>query len=140
MALRDLCIGRTQDSGDGVAHQSLWSSLVWEPYSTGSKKVRRRIFTAKAYWREGVNHPSRFRVEGERCGPDGSRQAGILADALNPSAPLGTLIGKIGGSPADKSTSSFVAGTGFLAGTRYLLHDRDSKYCASFRQLICSRL
>jgi transposase InsO family protein len=26
--------------------------------------------------------------------------------------------------------------TGFLTGTRYLLHDRDSKYCASFRQLI----
>ena len=27
-------------------------------------------------------------------------------------------------------------GTGFLANCRYLLHDRDSKYCASFRQLI----
>lgn len=26
--------------------------------------------------------------------------------------------------------------TGFLVGKRYLLHDRDSKYCASFRQLI----
>jgi transposase InsO family protein len=27
-------------------------------------------------------------------------------------------------------------GTGFLANCRYLLHDRDSKYCASFRGLI----
>ena len=27
-------------------------------------------------------------------------------------------------------------GTGFLAHCRYLLHDRDSKYCASFRELI----
>jgi putative transposase len=27
-------------------------------------------------------------------------------------------------------------GTGFLANSRYLLHDRDSKYCASFCQLI----
>jgi putative transposase len=27
-------------------------------------------------------------------------------------------------------------GTGFLTNYRYLLHDRDSKYCASFRQLI----
>lgn len=26
--------------------------------------------------------------------------------------------------------------TGFLANRRYLLHDRDSKYCPSFRQLI----
>ena len=26
--------------------------------------------------------------------------------------------------------------TGFLVGQRYLLHDRDSKYCPSFRQLI----
>jgi hypothetical protein len=29
-----------------------------------------------------------------------------------------------------------VEGTGFLANCRYLLHDRDSKYCASFRGLI----
>jgi len=27
-------------------------------------------------------------------------------------------------------------GTGFLTKHRYLLHDRDSKYCVSFRQLI----
>jgi hypothetical protein len=27
-------------------------------------------------------------------------------------------------------------GTGFLAHWRYVLHDRDSKYCPSFRQLI----
>jgi putative transposase len=27
-------------------------------------------------------------------------------------------------------------GTGFLANCRYLLHDRDSKYCTSFRELI----
>ena len=27
-------------------------------------------------------------------------------------------------------------GTGFLTNCRYLLHDRDSKYCVSFRQLI----
>jgi hypothetical protein len=36
------------------------------------------------------------------CGPDGSRAAGFAADALNASALLGTLIGKIGGSAADK--------------------------------------
>src|SRR5215831_19577351 len=27
-------------------------------------------------------------------------------------------------------------GTGFLGNCRYLLHDRDTKYCASFRGLI----
>jgi hypothetical protein len=27
-------------------------------------------------------------------------------------------------------------GSGFLEGKRYLLHDRDSKYCTSFRELI----
>ena len=29
-------------------------------------------------------------------------------------------------------------GTGFLTNCRYLLHDRDSKYCASFRELIAA--
>ena len=29
-------------------------------------------------------------------------------------------------------------GTGFLASCRYLLHDRDSKYCASFRELLAA--
>jgi integrase-like protein len=29
-------------------------------------------------------------------------------------------------------------GTGFLANCRYLLHDRDSKYCPSFRHLIAA--
>ncbi|MGA2736729.1 MAG: hypothetical protein ABSG65_04685 [Bryobacteraceae bacterium] len=48
------------------------------------------------------------------CGPDGARSAGFLADALVPSAPLGALIGKIGGSPAEKPDArsvSFVAGS-----------------------------
>jgi putative transposase len=30
-------------------------------------------------------------------------------------------------------------GTGFLANCRYLLHDRDSKYCASFCELIAGQ-
>jgi hypothetical protein len=29
-------------------------------------------------------------------------------------------------------------GTGFLTNCRYLLHDRDSKYCPSFRHLIAA--
>jgi transposase InsO family protein len=29
-------------------------------------------------------------------------------------------------------------GTGFLTNCRYLLHDRDSKYCASFHELIAA--
>jgi hypothetical protein len=48
------------------------------------------------------------------CGPDGSRNAGFSADALNPSALLGALIGKIGGSPAEKpdtATFTFAAGS-----------------------------
>jgi hypothetical protein len=29
-------------------------------------------------------------------------------------------------------------GTGFLTNCQYLLHDRDSKYCASFRELVAA--
>jgi hypothetical protein len=49
--------------------------------------------------------PTRF------CGPDGSRLAGIPTDALSSTAPAGALIGKIGGSHAEKPATSFVVGS-----------------------------
>jgi hypothetical protein len=90
-----------------------------------SLKLKTDKIAAKpdALWRlvwEYIKGPVKLKIEAtgtwdysptKACGPDGSRQAGILADALNPSAPLGNLIGKIGRSPADKPTSSFAAGS-----------------------------
>ena len=48
------------------------------------------------------------------CGPDGSRKKGFDDKGLNASAPVGALIGKVGGSPADKPTTNaftFVVGS-----------------------------
>ncbi len=72
---------------------------------------------------EYLKGPAKLRIEAtgawdysptKSCGPDGARSAGFLADALIASAPLGALIGKIGGSPAEKPDSRcmpFVAGS-----------------------------
>jgi hypothetical protein len=76
---------------------ALWT-LVCE-YLKGPLKLK---IEATGSWKYA---PTRF------CGPDGSRLAGIPSDALNASAPLGALIGKIGGSPTDKPATSFVVGS-----------------------------
>jgi len=52
------------------------------------------------------------------CGPDGCRAGGFASDTLNTAALLGTLIGKIGGSPAEKpGTGAFT----FVAGSYVVL-------------------
>jgi hypothetical protein len=93
---------------------------AWLPMKLKTDKI---LAKPDALWTlvcEYIKGPMKLKIEANGtweysptkcCGPDGSRQAGFLADALNPSAPLGTLIGKVGGSPADKPTSSFVAGS-----------------------------
>lgn len=93
---------------------------AWLPLKLKTDKI---VAKPDALWTlvcEYIKGPMKLKIEAtgtweysptKSCGPDGSRQAGFLADALNPSAPLGTLIGKVGGSPADKPTSSFVAGS-----------------------------
>ena len=72
---------------------------------------------------EYVKGPAKLRIQASgtwnysgstSCGADGARKAGFAQDSLNASAPLGALIGKIGGSPADRPDSRafvFVAGS-----------------------------
>ena len=93
---------------------------TWLPLKLKTDKIAAKPDALWTLVCEYIKGPLKLKIEAtgtweysptKGCGPDGSRQAGILADALNPSAPLGTLIGKVGGSPADKPTSSFVAGS-----------------------------
>jgi len=57
-----------------------------------------------------VEGPLKLRLEAKgewefskkRCGPDGSVKEGLVTDALVPWAPVGALVGKVGGSTADK--------------------------------------
>jgi hypothetical protein len=71
-----------------------------------------------------VKGPAKLKIEAsgtweyspaKLCGPDGIRSSGFLADALIASAPIGVLIGKIGGSaaekPVDGKSLSFVVGS-----------------------------
>ncbi len=67
--------------------EGLWTKVL--DFITGPRKLR---FTAKGSWQL---------TPGRSCGADGSRAAGSPASAFLPSAPLGALIGKIGGSSAD---------------------------------------
>lgn len=79
---------------------ALWT-LVHE-YVTGPCKLK---ITAKGKWHYAST---------KECGPDGSREAGFSSDTLNAVAVLGSLIGKIGGSPAEKPDAqafTFVAGS-----------------------------
>jgi hypothetical protein len=78
----------------------LWTLV--HPYVRGPAKLR---IEAKGSWKY---------CESGECGPDGSRQQNFSDQRLSASAPLGALIGKIGGSPADKpgtNAFAFVAGT-----------------------------
>jgi hypothetical protein len=79
---------------------ALWTLI--HDYLRGPCKLK---MTATGVW----NYAS-----SKECGPDGLRDSGFPADGLNSSAPLGALIGKIGGSPADKPDArafTFVAGS-----------------------------
>jgi hypothetical protein len=74
------------------------------------------------------------------CGPDGDRTSYLpAAKGINPKAPIGALIGKIGGSTADvEGTRNFVVGSHYvfeaapgeiLAGSLYLtINDLGSGY------------
>jgi hypothetical protein len=85
--------------------QPNWQVLTGVPHSVPAKP--RGLWTRVCDYIEG---PVKLKLEAngewayskKRCGPDGAPQEGLVADALVPSAPLGTLVGKIGGSSADK--------------------------------------
>src|SRR5438309_8608468 len=57
-----------------------------------------------------IEGPARLRIEAEgiwsyskrHCGPEGIPSVGLMNDALVSTAPLGALVGKIGGSTAEK--------------------------------------
>lgn len=81
--------------------EALWT-LVHE-YVNGPCKLK---ITATGKWRYS---------SAKECGPDGCREAGFVStDTLNSAAVLGALIGKVGGSPAEKPDTrafTFVAGS-----------------------------
>jgi hypothetical protein len=93
---------------------------TWTTLTLKTKKV---LAKPDALWTlvyEYIKGPVKLKIEAKgtweysptkACSPDGSREAGIVSDSLNSSAPVGTLIFKVGGSPAEKPASSFVAGS-----------------------------
>lgn len=66
----------------------LWTIVYW--YLEGPMKLK---LQATGQWEYSP---------AKKCSPDGGRSAGLLQDSLVLSAPVGALIGKIGGSTADK--------------------------------------
>jgi hypothetical protein len=91
--------------------EALWT-LVHQ-YVHGPCKLK---LSAKGKWKYS---------SARECGPDGYREAGVSSDALNSTALLGALIGKIGGSPAEKpGTDAFT----FVAGSYVVLAvDKDTE-------------
>ena len=93
---------------------------IWTPLQLKTDQISAKPLAIWTLVCDYVKGPLKLKVEAtgtwdyspsKSCGPDGSRQGGFPANALNPSAPLGALIGKIGGSTADKPLSSFVIGS-----------------------------
>jgi len=77
---------------------------AWLPLKLKTDKIAAKPDALWTLVGEYIKGPMKLKIEAtgtweysqtNGCGPDGSRQAGFLADALNPSAPLGTLIGKL---------------------------------------------
>ena len=95
---------------------SLWTVAL--PYISGPAKVR---FTADV--------ASRWKVGTEECGPGGLRKG--LFDSMLPTAPLGALIGKLGGGDSDcpaflrpeDASTAIAAMTGVFAVGSYCVLD-----------------
>ncbi|MBI4591574.1 MAG: hypothetical protein HY725_22340 [Candidatus Rokubacteria bacterium] len=91
--------------------QPNWQPLAKDPYKVPAKP--KGLWTKVCDYVEG---PVKLKLEADgeweyskkRCGPDGAPQEGLVTDTLVPSAPLGALVGKIGGSSADKPDVSKV--------------------------------
>jgi hypothetical protein len=83
----------------------------WTPLKLETNKVPARprgMWTAVYEYVSGTSI-LRFKAKGDwayakdrKCGPDGVRGLGLPQDVLVPGTPLGALVGKIGGSSADK--------------------------------------
>jgi hypothetical protein len=68
--------------------EGLWTKIC--DYIEGSMKLK---VEAHGTWDYSI---------GKNCSPDGKRAEGLLVESLVPSAPVGALIGKIGGGTAEK--------------------------------------
>ncbi len=79
----------------------IWTRVI--EYVSSPRKLR---FEASGDWQYSAAHT---------CGPDGNRNEGGIGELLVGSAPVGALVGKIGGSSADKGA---VAGSAvFIVGS-----------------------
>lgn len=87
---------------------ALWN-LVYE-YLAGPRRLR---FKAQGDWK---------RCPDRVCGPNGDIREKFEADNLSGSAPVGALIGKIGGSSADKGDATQV----FVVGDHCVIHVSDT--------------
>jgi hypothetical protein len=72
----------------GKPPAGIWTKVL--EYVNGPRKL---CFEVAGNWSYSPRH---------ECGPDGNRNEGGIADLLVPSAPVGAVIGKIGGSSADR--------------------------------------
>ena len=96
---------------------------IWRPMPLKTSKVPGKPSAVWTLVHEYVTGPCRLRITatgkwqyraGKECEADGVRDAGFSQEMLNQAAGLGALVGKIGGSPADKGGDaklSFVAGS-----------------------------
>lgn len=106
--------------------------LVWLPLTLKTTEVPAKPVSLWTLVHEYVKGPVKLRIQatgtweyapGKSCGPDGSRTGGFLSDGLIASAPVGALIAKVGGSPADKPDTRIV---GFVVGS-YTVFTVDDK-------------
>jgi len=93
---------------------------TWLPLELKTNKVNAKPDSIWTLVCEYIKGPMKLKIEAsgtweysptKECGADGVRQAGVPTSALNNAAPLGALIAKIGGSPADISATSFIVGS-----------------------------
>jgi hypothetical protein len=98
----------------------------WQPLTLVTQQVTAKpegLWT-KVY--DYVEGPIKLKLEasgqwtyasGNACGPDGKRAEGLLPDGLVSSAPVGALIGKIGGSSAEKPDTNTTQSVVFVVGS-----------------------
>lgn len=96
---------------------------IWLPLTVKTPDIPAQPASLWTLVHEYVKGPVKLKIEAtgtweyapsKSCTPDGAREAGFVTDALMPSAMVGTLIAKIGGSPGDKPDSKNI---GYIVGS-----------------------
>jgi hypothetical protein len=96
---------------------------IWLPLATITKDIPAQPASLWTLVHEYVKGPVKLRITAtgtwdyapsKSCGPDGTRDTAFSPEALMPSALIGTLVAKVGGSPGDKPDTKNI---GFIVGS-----------------------